>query len=445
MLRANPTKATKKMLNYLAARFANADILLSEDKAAWLEHSLPAIEAGLTQVGTRMSAEGAEFMAQDDFWPAPDSWLSMYRPYVVVGGTLMVPVKGMLLHECTYAIGGWATGYAYLVKAFQRGMEDPEVKRIAMIVNSPGGEVAGCFDSADVVYGMRGQKPIRAFVHDAAYSAAFAWATSADKVIVTRTAGVGSVGVVTAHLDVSAAMDKAGYKMTFIYAGDRKVDGNPYQALPDEVKARIQARLESMYTIFVSTTARNLGLDETVVRGTQAGTFGAQAAVEIGFAHEISSFDDAMAAFSGELDNPAGEQDMELTPEQEKAVQARIDTASASAKAEGLSEGASAEQARIKGIMGCDAAKTRPAMASHLALNTRQGVEEATGILGVSAPEKAAAAPANTEAAKPGADFSTAMDQSNPNLGAGAGDQGDTDSAESFKNEVLAATGFKGA
>lgn len=424
------------MSNLMAARFANAVVMVSGDKAAWLGQSLPAISAGLMQIDARLQTE--PMMSEDGFWPTEDHWLSFYRPYKVIDGTLMIPVKGMLLHDFPYALGGWATGYEYMVRAFQRGMEDGSVQRIAMIVDSPGGEVAGCFDSADKIFAMRGEKPIQAFVNESAYSAAYAWATVADKITMTRTAGVGSVGVVTAHMDVSAAMEKAGYKITFIHAGDHKVDGNPYEALPDAVKARIQQRIDSMYSIFVSTTARNLGIEESVVIGTQALTYGAEEAVAIGFAHEVRPFDEALAAFSGELDQPVEEEsDMELTPEQEQAVAARISTAAASAKAEGMKEGASAEKARISGILASDAAKTRPAMAQHLALNTAQSVEEATGILAVSQAEKPAAAAKGT-----GADFAAAMDQDNPNLGAGNGGGDQLTAAQQTEADFKAATGY---
>ncbi len=32
---------------------------------------------------------------QDDYWPAPDTWLAQYRPYVVKNGILLIPVKGV--------------------------------------------------------------------------------------------------------------------------------------------------------------------------------------------------------------------------------------------------------------------------------------------------------------------------------------------------------------
>lgn len=421
------------MSNVLAARFAsNTPVLVGADKADWLSQALPMISDSMTKLEARMGAEPVTYMAHDDFWPAADSWLAWYRPYVVKQGTLQIPIKGMLLNDFPYQFGGWMTGYTYIIKALERGMEDPEVERIALIISSPGGEVAGCFDAVDKAFAMRGTKPIQSFVNESAYSAAYAWATVGEKISMTRTAGVGSVGVVTAHMDVSKAMEKAGYSITFIHAGKHKVDGNPYQELPDAVKARIQARIDSMYGIFTGTVARNMQLDEAVVRGTEALTYGAEEAIEIGFAHEVRPFDEALAAYSGELDNTEEEENVEFTAEQEKAIQARVDTAAASAKAEGkaegLKEGATAERSRLQGIMGCDEAKTRPTMATHLALNTELSVDSVKSTLAVSPAEKTeAAAPTG----KPGADFNAAMDKDNPNLGAGAdkdtgGDQGDT-------------------
>jgi hypothetical protein len=127
---------------------------------------------------------------------------------------------------------------------------------------------------------------------------------------------------------------------------------------------------------------------------------------------------------------------MELTPEQEQAVAARIATAAASAKAEGQKEGAKAEQTRISGILASEPAKLRPALASHLALNTQQTVEEANGILAVSPEEKPAASTKD-----PKGDFAAAMENGNPNLKVEGGDQ-DANAAEEEQKAFLAATGY---
>ncbi|NEJ83591.1 S49 family peptidase, partial [Rhizobium leguminosarum] len=166
---------------------------------------------------------------QDDFWPVPDSWLATYRPYIVKNGILMIPVKGVLLFGVGYAIGDYATGYVYIAKALERGLADPQVKGIAFIIDSPGGHVAGNFDLADKIFNARGQKPIHAFAAENAYSAAYSIASACKTVTVARTGGLGSIGVVTVHLDASKAIDGAGLKVTFIHYGKHKVDGNAYE------------------------------------------------------------------------------------------------------------------------------------------------------------------------------------------------------------------------
>lgn len=407
------------MSNVLAARMANTQLLIAADQAEWLGHALNTVGPEYATVMAKMREKGSRELlaAGDGFWPEEDSWISYYRPYNVVDGTLMIPIKGMLLNDFPYAFGDWATGYAYIVKAFERGWADPEVKRIAMICSSPGGEVAGCFDAVDKVFARRDEKPLQSFINESAYSAAFAWSSIAPQINITRTGGTGSCGVVTSHVDASAALEKQGIKITFIYAGDHKVDGNYTEKLDPKVKARIQARVDGMYKIFVESAARNLGLSEEQVRATQALTYSADEAVEVGFAHEVKSFDDALAAFSGEPEKLTVEEFVSMiTPEE----QAQIDRDKELARSEGAAAGVKAEQARIGGILASEEAKTRPTLAQHLALKTDMSVEAAAGMLAVAAPE------AKTDAAAAGshgADFSAAMGQDNPNLGSGDASQ----------------------
>jgi ClpP class serine protease len=76
----------------------------------------------------------------------------------------------------------------------------------------PGGEVSGCFDLVDAIYAIRGKKPIWGILNEYAYSAGYAIASACDYVTVPRTGGVGSIGVITMHVDMSKAIDSAGLK-----------------------------------------------------------------------------------------------------------------------------------------------------------------------------------------------------------------------------------------
>lgn len=61
-----------------------------------------------------------------------------------------------------------------------------------------------------------------AIANDDAYSAAYAIASSAEKVLVTRTSGVGSIGVIASHIDQSGFDEKQGIKYTTVFAGKKK-------------------------------------------------------------------------------------------------------------------------------------------------------------------------------------------------------------------------------
>lgn len=377
-----------------------------------------------------------------DFWAFdPNSYMASLRPYVVVGGILQIPVKGVLLNDFPYAVGSYATGYLYIAKAFERGMGDPDVKGIALVVESCGGQVAGCFELGEKMYAQKGVKPIRAFVGENGFSAAYLILSVADKACVARTGCVGSIGVVTGHMDVSKAMDIEGYKFTYISApeGGHKTDGNPYEALPDDVRARIQARINVPYDVFVSTVARNRGMEEQAVRDTKADCFTAQEAVSLGLADTIGSLDDSLADYAADLCSDEGDVTMS-TKDTGTVDQAAHETALAAARAEGLAAGkaeatteatavaATAERTRIAAIRSSDEAKDRPAAAESVALNTDMSVDAAKAFLATLPKEAVAAAPKTEAKPHEQKGFDGAMKATpNPQLGAGAGEDAEAE------------------
>lgn len=337
-------------------------------------------------------------MKSDEFWDDEDDWVSMLRPYDVQGGVLTIPVKGVLMDKMSFTFLGMMTGYEYIEKAVSRGMGDPDVKAIAFDIDSPGGAVAGNFELVENIVAQRGDKPMYAYANDSAYSAAYSIATAADEIIVARSGGVGSVGVVTAHMDMSERAAAMGVKVTFIFAGKHKVDGNPYQPLPDSVKARIQGRIDRIYGEFVGLVASNRGMEEEAVRATEALTYDASEAVSVGFADRVGAITE-MADFSeAQTENEYMTTKASATPAAENTsgqiTQATVDTAAATARTEGTAEGASAERERINAIIGSEEGKARPKAAMSAALKTDMTVEQATAFLADLPEEAAAAAPA---------------------------------------------------
>lgn len=347
--------------NAASEAFAANPVLIDPTKIGLVNAALQAFSSKEGQ-----DLLNARFGSNEDFWNPYGDGGHPFRPYVVTNGILQIPVQGVLLNKFSFQFGRWATGYQYIEKALSRGLSDPNVRGIALIVDSPGGEVAGCFELADKIYSARQEKPIRAFAADHAYSAAYALASSASEVVVSRSGGTGSVGVVTTHVDLSGALEQMGIKVTFIFAGKHKVDGNAYEPLPDSVKTRVQDRIDRLYGQFTGMVARNRDVEEKAVRDTEALTFDSQDSIQNKFADRIGSLDEEMVAFEDETATAAEEEQMTDKTTPVSFSQEQMDKAVETAKAAGHEEGVRAERERMTKIMESDEAKNRPAAAKAL-------------------------------------------------------------------------------
>jgi ClpP class serine protease len=128
-----------------------------------------------------------------------------------------------------------------IADAIAAAMDDASVRGVILDVGSPGGEVGGLFDLVERIEAIRSAspKPLWAVANESAMSAAYAIASAADRLYVTRPGEAGSIGVVAVHIDESGADAKAGLAWTFVFAGDRKVDGNAHEPLSE--RARLAA------------------------------------------------------------------------------------------------------------------------------------------------------------------------------------------------------------
>lgn len=285
--------------SHLATRLFNVPIAILPEKAEIVVAAL-AERLGITHLtrdGVPVSlAPRADIVLIDDEPPRGDS------DYDLVGGVAIIPVSGTLVQRSgSLRPYSGMTGYDGIRQNFLMALADPDVRAVVLDIDSPGGEVAGCFDLADAIYAARGQKPIHAILSESAYSAAYALASAADRVSVPRTGGTGSVGVICMHVDFSAALEKAGIAVTLIRYGARKADGNQFEPLSDPAMARFQADIDGMGELFVATVARNRGLPLGQVRATEAGTYLGAAGVDIGFADAVRAPDEAFRELLAQL------------------------------------------------------------------------------------------------------------------------------------------------
>lgn len=308
------------------------------------------------------------------------------RSYALVDGIAVLPISGTLAHKW----GGLqpscgATGYDGIQGRLNQALKDPEVRGIMLDVDTPGGEVAGAFDCTDIIARANKIKPVWSLCYDMHCSAGQLLVSGAGRRLITQTGIAGSIGVVIAHMDVSEMLKQTGRKVTLIHAGSNKVDGNPYEALPERVRAKLQADVEATRLRFANTVSRHTGLSVDRILAQEAGTFEGQAAIEQGLADELVNGADAVAVMAERISHKqtfATGRNMSATDKNASAEGAdQVTEPVASAPAVDGEKMAAAERDRIMGILSLDEAQGREAAAKELAKNPAMSVEGAKAVL----------------------------------------------------------------
>jgi signal peptide peptidase SppA len=218
--------------------------------------------------------------------------LSNTRTVTMRDGVAIIPVIGVIFPRAslfTEISGG--VSVQTLASDFQAALDNPAVKSIVLNIDSPGGEVTGVSEFANMIYAARSQKKITAYVMGWGASAAYWIASAAEKVVIDSTAEVGSIGVIAAYQDAREKDSKNGIK-THEIVSSVSPNKRPDPATA-EGKSQIQAVVDDLGEIFVNTVARNRGVSADVVRSDfgKGGVFVGEKAVKQGLADSVGSLE----------------------------------------------------------------------------------------------------------------------------------------------------------
>ncbi len=233
-----------------------------------------------------LAEHGPSAISQRTVQAEPDDY-----GYQVSNGIAHIPVAGVLAKDVPWiyrALGISATGYSDIARAMDDAEADPQVDAIMLAIDSPGGAVDGIHALADRIHAAT--KPVMAHMDSLGASAAYWLASQADTVTAGRGAQVGSIGVYTAHVDVSRAAENAGVKVRVFASGSHKGAGHPGTALTAEQQAEIQGRIDARGSEFVADVARGRGVSSTHVQPAADGrVFSATDALQRGLIDRITS------------------------------------------------------------------------------------------------------------------------------------------------------------
>lgn len=224
------------------------------------------------------------------------------KPYRIDGGVAIIDVSGTHLNRATGldALSG-LTSYEELGNEIMDAATDPAVSAILLRFDSYGGEANGAWDLADMIRQAGALKPVWASVDDYALSAGYLMASAANKIYVTRTSGVGSIGVIALHVDQSSMDSTEGLKYTAVFAGSRKNDMTPHEPLADGARESLRSEVNRLYSMFVRAVATHRGLLPEAVSTQEAAIFYGKDGISAGLADGVATFRQVLASMKANV------------------------------------------------------------------------------------------------------------------------------------------------
>jgi len=220
----------------------------------------------------------------------------------IIGDTAVIPVRGVIARYADQ-INGNCQDAGRSAESLQRDLlamaADPNVKRIVLRIDSPGGTVAGTSETADAIRRVSaGGKPVIAFVDGMAASAAYWLASQADKIVMAGpTSEVGSIGVITAHVDQTRLQENRGVKVQVFRTSPLKAPGAMGETLSLEQARAIDRDLADFHAVFAGGVQAGRGMtDEQIAAATTGEMWRPEAAIAMGLADEMMSWDQLMAS-----------------------------------------------------------------------------------------------------------------------------------------------------
>lgn len=275
------------------------------------------------------------------------------------GDVAVVPVYGTLLSRSGFFISG--TSYKDIEANIQEALDDESVSSIVLDIDSPGGSVAGVYQLGEFIKQASKVKPIYSYTDGTMASAAYWIAAATDKIFASPTADVGSIGVLSVHIDRSKQYEEEGIKKTYIYSGKYKAMGNDTGPLDDEGKKYIQSILDKSYEAFLEHVATERGLSMDGYKDWAEGrVYGGREALDLGMIDGIGTMKDlfgssdigvaakAPSSQEGVMTTKDQEEKMTFDPkkyEGDATFQSFVEGVKAEAKADAETKLASAQKA----------------------------------------------------------------------------------------------------
>lgn len=220
------------------------------------------------------------------------------RAVTMRDGVALIPITGPIFRYANLfsEISG-AVSLDVLATDLTRAIDDPSVKSIVLVLDSPGGQANGISEFAAMI--RASTKPVIAYVDGSAASAAYWIASATNEIVLSKTAEVGSIGAVV-------SIDTRGKREGVIEIVSSQSPNKRPDVSTDAGRALIQARIDRFAQVFIEDVAlyRGISVEEVLNNYGQGDMRMGAEAVLLKMANRVSTLEEVIAGLTGT--NPKG-------------------------------------------------------------------------------------------------------------------------------------------
>lgn len=212
-------------------------------------------------------------------------------------GVAVVPIDGPIFrHADMFTEVSGAVSVERLALDLRTAIDDAQIKAVVLNVDSPGGEMNGIHELAGQIRAAATVKPVWAYVGGKAASGGYWLASAASRVVVDRTALLGSIGVIMSLVD-DAPVAREGRPKSYRFVSSQSPDKRP-DLETDAGRLGIQTMVDRLGAEFIGSVAlhRNVTAEHVLEHFGRGGLLVGADAVAAGMADELGSFESVVRA-----------------------------------------------------------------------------------------------------------------------------------------------------
>ncbi len=208
-------------------------------------------------------------------------------------------------HVLRLRIEGVITEDRRLLEVIEEARSDSSARAMLLVIDSPGGSMAGGEALHGALKRFAEKKPIVALMGGTAASAGYMIAMPAQHVLAREATVTGSIGVLLQSFDISELMARLGVRPDILATGPFKAQPNPFQPLTDQGRAEMMRVLEDLHGQFIAMVVAGRRMDEARVRPLADGrVFTGRQALGLGLIDAIGGEAEARAWLAAQKDVP---------------------------------------------------------------------------------------------------------------------------------------------